>query len=610
MKNEFAVIITSYNLGKYLKKAIDSVHKQTLKDVQLIVVDDCSDDPETVRILDEISNSVQVIRMKENKGVSSARNEGIRNSDSKYICCLDGDDYMEPTYLEKAKSIFESHKEVGIVACHTRCFGMLSIRWKVQENRTDLISMLKNNELYSASCVRREASVKAGMYDEKMRNDEDWEYWIRVIKDGWKVKVIPEYLFNYRQRKNSKREITKNNADINYSHIIRSHKKLYEKHLVEILSGKHLEMMNLLGYIGNLQVVRIALRILYLFNVEMVGCIPNMKSFKIVRIWSYPLSKCKKLFFKSFSKQDMRKVAENSNEFAVIITSYNLGKYLKKAIDSVHKQTLKDVQLVVVDDCSDDPETVRILDEISDSVQVIRMKENKGVSSARNEGIKNTNSKYICCLDADDYIEPTYLEKARNIFESHKEVGIVTCHIRCFGMLSIKCKVQEDRTDLISMLKNNELRSPSCCVRRCASVKAGMYDEKMGSHADWEYGIKIVKDSWKVKVIPEYLINYCRRKNSMWETSKGNSDIYYSHIINNHKELYEKHLVEILSGKHLEMVNIRGYMRSFLIVRIALYILYVLNLEMVSYQFNIKSIRLVRIATRMLNSGSRIFKLF
>ena len=609
MKNEFAVIITSYNLGKYLKKAIDSVHKQTLKDVQLIVVDDCSDDPETVRILDEISNSVQVIRMEKNKGVSSARNEGIRNSDSKYICCLDGDDYMEPTYLEKAKSIFESHKEVGIVACHTRCFGMLSIRWKVQENRTDLISMLKNNELYSASCVRREASVKAGMYDEKMRNDEDWEYWIRIIKDEWKVKVIPEYLFNYRQRKNSKREITKNNADINYSHIIRSHKKLYEKHLVEILSGKHLELMNLLGYIGNSQVVRIALRILYLFNVEMVGCIPNMKSFKIVRIWLYPLIKCKKLLFKSFSKQDMKKVAENSNEFAVIITNYNLGKYLKKAIDSVHKQTLEDVQLVVVDDCSDDPETVRILDEISDSVQVIRMKENKGLPSARNEGIRNSDSKYICCLDADDYIEPTYLEKAKNMFEDRKDVGIVSSHFRQFEEVNIMCKIRENRTDLINTLKKNELHGTSC-FRREASVKAGMYDERMRSHEDWEHWIKIIKDGWKVKVIPEYLFNYRKRKNSMWETTKGNSDIYYSHIINNHRELYEKYMVEILSGKHLEMVNIRGYMRSFLIVRIALYILYVLNLEMVNYQFNIKSLRVARIATRMLNSGSRIFKLF
>ena len=235
----FTVIITSYNVGKYLRKAIDSVYNQTLKNIELIIVDDCSDDPEMLRLLDDISDNVQVIRFDKNLGVSAARNEGIKKSSSEYILCLDGDDYIEPAYLEKAKNVFESYKDVGIVSGWVRLFGMSNSIW-VPQNDIDLLRILTDNRINSGSCFRKEASVKAGMYDEKLRSFEDWDNWIKIIKDGWKVKVIPEILLNYRVHENSKYQRKGiPNADFYCSQVINNHKELYEKHFVEIISLKH-----------------------------------------------------------------------------------------------------------------------------------------------------------------------------------------------------------------------------------------------------------------------------------------------------------------------------------------------------------------------------------
>ncbi len=243
---KFTVVITSYNKGRWLKQAINSVLGQTLHDVQLIVVDDRSDDPETIKVLNQISKDVHVIRLDKNRGVSAARNEGIRNADSEYICCLDGDDYLEPTYLEKARNVFENDKDVGIVASFYNVFGDITGKRSHSMGDTSLVRILTWFYIISPSCFRREASVKVGMYDENLRDHEDWEHWINIAKDGWKIKVIPQYLVNIRVHGHSLHLSNIGKADIYYAYIINKHRKLYEEHLVEVVTAKHRRTSNLI----------------------------------------------------------------------------------------------------------------------------------------------------------------------------------------------------------------------------------------------------------------------------------------------------------------------------------------------------------------------------
>lgn len=94
MKKEkrFSIIITAYNIEKYIEKSIESVKNQTFQNYELIVIDDCSTD----RTLEKIRNfgDIQIIEHKKNKCLGGARNSGVRKAKGEYIIFLDGDDYL------------------------------------------------------------------------------------------------------------------------------------------------------------------------------------------------------------------------------------------------------------------------------------------------------------------------------------------------------------------------------------------------------------------------------------------------------------------------------------------------------------------------------------
>ena len=95
-----SVILPVYNSGKIVEKAIQSVFQQTLKNIELIIVDDGSD-IETKKILGSIDHNLVRLIRKRNGGVSSARNVGIREARGKYIFFLDSDDYIDDDFLKK-----------------------------------------------------------------------------------------------------------------------------------------------------------------------------------------------------------------------------------------------------------------------------------------------------------------------------------------------------------------------------------------------------------------------------------------------------------------------------------------------------------------------------
>ena len=91
---------------------------------------------------------------------------------------------------------------------------------------------------------------------------------------------------------------------------------------------------------------------------------------------------------------------------SVIVTCHNLGAYLGIAVDSVLKQTLKDFEIVIVDDGSTDPETLRVLERYERQPTLVLRTENRGLPGARNFGIAASRGAYVCCLDADDLLLP------------------------------------------------------------------------------------------------------------------------------------------------------------------------------------------------------------
>lgn len=194
-----AVIIPCFNYGRYLREAVASALAQTLDGVEVVVVDDGSTDAETRAVLDELEaeGGVRVIHQA-NRGLSAARNRGIRATRARYIACLDADDRLHPTYLEKGVAVLESRPDIGLAYSWVRLFGDEDSIWYAETLKP--AALLRYNHIPAAAIFRREAWERVGGFDEGMLTGyEDWEFWLRLARDGYRGHVIPETLFEYRR---------------------------------------------------------------------------------------------------------------------------------------------------------------------------------------------------------------------------------------------------------------------------------------------------------------------------------------------------------------------------------------------------------------------------
>lgn len=94
---------------------------------------------------------------------------------------------------------------------------------------------------------------------------------------------------------------------------------------------------------------------------------------------------------------------------SIIVPTYNVEKYIEECIDSILKQTYKNIEVLVIDDGSTDA-TAYLLKQYEEQVQVTINSLNHGQGAVRNQGIKEADGKYILFVDADDWIEPTTVE--------------------------------------------------------------------------------------------------------------------------------------------------------------------------------------------------------
>lgn len=117
----------------------------------------------------------------------------------------------------------------------------------------------------------------------------------------------------------------------------------------------------------------------------------------------------------------------NSPSVSVIIPTYNSAKFVVGTINSVLSQTLKDIEIIVVDDGSTD-NTQSVIEPIREKIQYIRT-DNKGPAHARNVGMKAAMGKYVAFLDADDLYLPHKLELEVSFIEAHPEVKIVATEV-------------------------------------------------------------------------------------------------------------------------------------------------------------------------------------
>lgn len=191
-----SVVVTSFNYGEYLEAAVDSVLAQTFKNLEVIVVEGGSTDPASRLVAANLRRPrTQVLMQDVPHRVGANRNLGIAHARGRYICCLDADDTLAPTYIEKALFLLERHG-YDVVSSGQQLVGEQTGTIIILE-KPDLSAVLEGNHVLTSAVFRRAFWVMAGGYrdvadPEKGHVHEDWAFWVRLAALGARFRNLPE----------------------------------------------------------------------------------------------------------------------------------------------------------------------------------------------------------------------------------------------------------------------------------------------------------------------------------------------------------------------------------------------------------------------------------
>lgn len=205
-----SVIIPVYNTAGLLIEAIASVQRQTASGIELIVVDDGSEDgAELDRVVARAGPGIRLLRQP-NRGVSAARNRGLQQAGGEFVVFLDSDDLLLPGYVERQLGFLTAHPDIAVVYCDAELFGegaQPGARFMDQcpsGGEVTFASLVQQHcTVLTTVMARRSALESVGGYDESLRSSEDFDLWLRLITGGFRIDYQRELLARHRIRAGS-----------------------------------------------------------------------------------------------------------------------------------------------------------------------------------------------------------------------------------------------------------------------------------------------------------------------------------------------------------------------------------------------------------------------
>lgn len=188
----------TYNVTPYVKEAIASVLRQTYRDFELLVIDDCSTDG-TVSVVRSIDDPrIHIIQNEKNVGLAENLNHGLSHITTEYVARMDGDDIAEPFWLEREVTILDSHPEIGICSGGFERFGTVKSLVRFPERHEDCMA----NMLFECSVIvptfRMSLYRNHGLrYSTEAFPAEDYRFWAECLRVT-RIYNIQETLFHYR----------------------------------------------------------------------------------------------------------------------------------------------------------------------------------------------------------------------------------------------------------------------------------------------------------------------------------------------------------------------------------------------------------------------------
>lgn len=423
-----SVVLPIYNAEPYLRECLDSIVNQTLKDIEIICVNDGSTDNSLNIIKEYAARDIRIRYIdKPNAGYGQTMNAGIDLARGEYIGIVEPDDFIK---LDMYETLYNKAKELNLdVIKADYCEFLGENKQYTYVNRkvfngpdsfyNRVLTPIKDEKILYVFAINPAGIFKHSFLDKyKIRHNEtpgaayqDNGFWAQTTYLADKLYFMNRVFYCYRQDNPNQSIKKKNNVWTIPT----------EYHFIDNVFDKHKKIAKL--------------RPLYFLR-KYLSYVYHMTARLDVEYWYEYLTAAKNEFKKHEKKGDIEKEYFNASQWedlqlimnnpedyikkytkdikvSVIIPVYNTEKYLSQCLESVINQTLKDIEIICIDDCSLD-NSVKILKEYADKderITVITNKINQKQGAARNKALEIAKGRYIQFVDSDDYLKPTAIEE-------------------------------------------------------------------------------------------------------------------------------------------------------------------------------------------------------
>ena len=437
---KISIIIPIYNSEKYIKECLKSLIDQTFKDFEIICVNDGSTD-KTLDILkkfEKIDKRITIISQK-NLGAGIARNIGMNNSKGDYLIFLDSDDIFKKTMLEQMyKKIKKNDAE--IVICNSINFETIKKK-KIFFKKNYLISDKKiKNRIFSSfdikkdffnlfiwwpwdKIIKKKYIENLGIKYQNLKSTNDLFFVASAVISAKKILFLDKNLIFHRINIKTSISNTRENSWNNFYYALLKLRNFIKKkgffnrfkqdfiNFVASFSLWHLETIKGKPFCLLFE----KLKNEWWKEFEVLN--KNEKYFydkniykKLKDIMEFDLKNTKILDENRINYFNLKKNA-CFPKISIIIPVFNSEKYLFDSLNSIINQSLKEIEIICINDGSYD-NSLNILNyykKIDNRIIIINQK-NKGVNSARNSGLKIAKGEFILFFDSDDQLKSNALE--------------------------------------------------------------------------------------------------------------------------------------------------------------------------------------------------------
>lgn len=388
---KISVIIPIYNTEKYIGECLDSVLSQSLKDIEVICIDDGSSDS-SYDIIKSRSNKdkrIKIIRQK-NLGSAVAKNKGLFLARGEFVAFMDADDlYPDENVLSTLYNEAIRNKVNICGGCLRQFRGereVINEPWFEREYIFDKKKLWKYSDYqydygFTRFIYNNNFLKKFNLYFPEYLRGEDPPFFIKAMCLAKNFYALPIDCYYYRILHKS----------VNWT-----------ANMVAEVIVSYNECLNLSRNFG---VNKLYQRVISRLSGAFVNRIKTFSDNEIV------IDAIKQIAKQSDIPQFYTDFTTNNPKVSVIIPVYNVEKYLSECLDSIINQTLKDIEIICVNDGSPD-NSLKILEEYAkkDSRIIIINQHNQGLSCSRNNALKIAKGEYIQFLDSDDWLKENALE--------------------------------------------------------------------------------------------------------------------------------------------------------------------------------------------------------